>query len=540
MSDNPMRILLIEDNPGDARLIQEMLNEAKSAPFILEWRDRLSSGLQKLAEDGADVILLDLGLSDSQGLDTYSKAQSQFPGVPIVVLSGLHDESVAVKAVSEGAQDYLVKGQIDGKLTARSMMYAIERKRSEMAIKKLRHQIELILNSAGEGIFGLDLNGNYTFVNPAAGKMLGYEAGYLSGKHSHSFIHHSKIDGSPYPEFESPICATYRDGSIHHAEELFWRMDGTSFPVEMTSTPIRENNEIVGAVVTFRDITERKRAVEQLRSAHDKLETRVAERTAELIKVNKALDAEIAERKLFEERQTHLIKELESINRELDDFAHIISHDLKAPLRAIKSLSDWVMQDHADAIGEYGKEKMVLLNSRIDHLRDLIDSILEYSRIGRLVKDVAEVDLSSLVDKVIASLLCPKNIRITVDNQLPVVTCDMVRIGQVFQNLVDNAVKHMDKHEGEIRIGCVGDGKQWTFSVADNGPGIERKHYKRIFQLFQSLHGDEKKGMGAGLAITKKIVEMHGGRIWVDSKVGRGSTFFFSLPGPAVSKGMDK
>ena len=183
-----------------------------------------------------------------------------------------------------------------------------------------------------------------------------------------------------------------------------------------------------------------------------------------------------------------------------------------------------------DAIGEYGKEKMVLLNSRIDHLRDLIDSILEYSRIGRLVKDVAEVDLSSLVDKVIASLLCPKNIRITVDNQLPVVTCDMVRIGQVFQNLVDNAVKHMDKHEGEIRIGCVGDGKQWTFSVADNGPGIERKHYERIFQLFQSLHGDEKKGMGAGLAITKKIVEMHGGRIWVESEVGRGSTFFFTLP----------
>ena len=270
------------------------------------------------------------------------------------------------------------------------------------------------------------------------------------------------------------------------------------------------------------------------------METRVVERTAELIKVNEALDAEIAERKLFEERQTHLIKELESTNRELDDFAHIVSHDLKAPLRAIKSLSDWVLQDHADAIGEYGKEKMLLLNSRIDHLRDLIDGILDYSRVGRLVKDVAEVDLGSLVEKVIASLLCPKNICITIDNRLPVVTCDIVRIGQVFQNLVDNAVKHMDKQEGEIRIGCEGDDKQWTFSVADNGPGIEKKHYERIFQLFQSLHGDEKKGMGAGLAIAKKIVEMHGGRIWVDSEVGRGSTFFFTLPRRAASKGRDK
>ena len=139
-----------------------------------------------------------------------------------------------------GAQDYLVKGQIEGKLLARSMMYAIERKRSEIAVEKLRHQIELILNSAGEGIFGLDLNGNHTFVNPAAEKMLGCEAGYLNGKHSHSFIHHSKIDGSPYPEAECPIYATYRDGTIHYAEELFWRMDGTSFPVAMTSTPIRE------------------------------------------------------------------------------------------------------------------------------------------------------------------------------------------------------------------------------------------------------------------------------------------------------------
>ena len=137
-----MRILLIEDNPGDARLIQEMLNEAKRAPFKLEWRDKLSSGLQKLAENGVDVVLLDLGLPDSQGLDTYAKTQSQFPGVPIVVLSGLHDESVAVNAVRAGAQDYLVKGQIDSKLLPRSIRYAIERKNAEERLQEAYASLE--------------------------------------------------------------------------------------------------------------------------------------------------------------------------------------------------------------------------------------------------------------------------------------------------------------------------------------------------------------------------------------------------------------
>lgn len=130
-NNNTIRILLIEDNPGDARLIREMLTDAESVPFILEWCGRLDAGLQKLTEDGADVVLLDLDLPDSRGLDTYADLHYRFSGVPIVVLSGLPDESLAVKAVSDGAQDYLVKGQIDGKLLARSIRYAIERKKSE-------------------------------------------------------------------------------------------------------------------------------------------------------------------------------------------------------------------------------------------------------------------------------------------------------------------------------------------------------------------------------------------------------------------------
>jgi light-regulated signal transduction histidine kinase (bacteriophytochrome) len=133
---------LIEDNPGDARLIKEMLTEAKSAPFQLEWHDQLNAGLQRLTENGADIVLLDLGLPDSQGLDTYAAVHAQFPRLPIVVLSGLHDESMALKAVRDGAQDYLVKGQIDGKLMARSISYAIERKNAEEALREAHDNLE--------------------------------------------------------------------------------------------------------------------------------------------------------------------------------------------------------------------------------------------------------------------------------------------------------------------------------------------------------------------------------------------------------------
>jgi signal transduction histidine kinase len=141
MNNKPIKIVLIEDNPGDALLIKEMLTEAKSAPFLLEWRDRLNAGLQWLTENGADVVLLDLGLPDSQGFDTYAKIYAQFPEVPIVVLSGLHDESVAVGAVRDGAQDYLIKGQIDGKLLFRSMRYAIERKQTSTALQQSHEQL---------------------------------------------------------------------------------------------------------------------------------------------------------------------------------------------------------------------------------------------------------------------------------------------------------------------------------------------------------------------------------------------------------------
>jgi anti-anti-sigma factor len=142
MNDHPIKVLLVEDNPGDARLLREMLAEVGGISFELEYADQLSSGLERLAVEGIDLILLDLSLPDSQGLDTFARANAQAPQVPIIVLSGLDDEVLAVKAVREGAQDYLVKGLVDSNLLARAIRYAIERKKAEEALRKARDELE--------------------------------------------------------------------------------------------------------------------------------------------------------------------------------------------------------------------------------------------------------------------------------------------------------------------------------------------------------------------------------------------------------------
>ena len=241
-------------------------------------------------------------------------------------------------------------------------------------------------------------------------------------------------------------------------------------------------------------------------------------------------------------QRDRLLREIEGANEELKNFAYVVSHDLKAPLRAISSLADWLSTDYADKFDEPGKEQMRLLISRVRRMDGLIDGILLYSRVGRVKETKVAVDLGQLVPEVIDSLAPPANITITIENSLPTLITEPTRIQQVFQNLLSNAIRYMDKPEGKIRIACSIDESHWKFSVTDNGPGINQQHFDKIFQLFQTLAPrDRVESTGVGLALVKKIVEMYGGRVWVESTVGEGSTFFFTLPRtsttPISSKG---
>ncbi len=239
----------------------------------------------------------------------------------------------------------------------------------------------------------------------------------------------------------------------------------------------------------------------------------------------------ITERRRLEAEKERMIHELESTNEELKNFAYVVSHDLKAPLRAIGSLADWIAADQQDRLDAEGQEHLRLLIQRVWRMDALIDGVLRYSRTGRIHEAVVAVDVNELVHEVVDSLALPAHIAVTVASGLPTIQVEKTAIQQVLQNLIANAIRYLDKPQGRIEIGCADQGKNWCFSISDNGPGIETRHFERIFQLFQTLNPrDRVESTGVGLAIVKKITEQCGGRVWLESIPGQGCTFFFTLP----------
>ena len=178
-----------------------------------------------------------------------------------------------------------------------------------------------------------------------------------------------------------------------------------------------------------------------------------------------------------------------------------------------------------------GVSSPISVNNLVDKMYNLIDGILQYSRVGRIEEDKKVVDLNQVIKELVDMLHPPENIEIKIDKELPVIKCEETRIRQVLQNLISNAIKYMDKPKGEIKVGCISENDCWKFYVSDNGRGIEEKYRERIFQIFQTLQPkDENESVGAGLSVVQKIVEVYGGKIWLDSTVGEGTTFFFTLP----------
>tara|TARA_R110001583_G_scaffold44966_2_gene142206 strand:+ start:17774 stop:21358 length:3585 start_codon:yes stop_codon:yes gene_type:complete len=233
----------------------------------------------------------------------------------------------------------------------------------------------------------------------------------------------------------------------------------------------------------------------------------------------------------LEETVKQRTAQLEHSNSELRDFAQIVSHDLKAPLRAISQLSFWISQDYADKIDEAGQIQLKLLISRVQRLDNLIEGILQYSRAGRVREKEVKINCNEVVTKTVQLLNPPSTIKIVIENKLPNYIGDHTRFGQLFQNLIHNAIKSINKPAGLIKIGCVEKDGFLEFYVADNGIGIEEKYFERIFTIFQRLESrDEQEGTGVGLSLVKRIVQIYGGDIWVKSKVGKGTTFFFRVP----------
>lgn len=226
------------------------------------------------------------------------------------------------------------------------------------------------------------------------------------------------------------------------------------------------------------------------------------------------------------------VRQLSKVNRELKEFAYIAAHDLKSPVRAIGSLTGMISEDCKDILDDNSKQKLDLIARRTERMDEFINGILKYAAVGHSFIQKEKVDIDNIVADVIEQVgAVVENIEITVRNKLPVVIAQKTHIVQIFQNLIDNAVRYMDKPNGRIIIDCIEQENFFQFSIADNGPGIEEKYFDKIFQIFQTLtRRDESEATGIGLSIVKKIVELDDGKIWVESKMGEGSIFYFTLP----------
>ena len=364
MVNKHVKVLLVEDNPGDARLIQEMLSEADGARFDVSCADRLSTGLELLAAEKVDVVLLDLGLPDSTGLESFTHVYEHTPEIPIVVLTGLDDEALAVKAVREGAQDYLVKGHVDCGILERAIRYALERKQAE-------------------------------------------------------------------------------------------------------------------------------------------------------------------------EERVGILKKLEAKNRELDNFAHKVSHDLRSPLFSIQGYTTLARE----ALERGTLEKLAYNLERIEHaalkMDRFLNETLRLARVGKTINQPEDVSFGAIIQEVLeeaAVQLQSKKVTISVAEDFPTVHVDRMSIREVLLNLVENSIKFLgEQPHPEIDIGYRVDGDETVFFVQDNGIGIDPSQHEKVFELFYRL--DKKgNGAGAGLAIVKRIIEVHGGRIWIESQTGHGCTIYFTLP----------
>jgi len=378
-------------------------------------------------------------------------------------------------------------------VTEEELIYAIarditERKRAEEMLQRLA----AIVDSSDDAIVGKTLDGQITSWNRGAEQLYGYSVEEAVGRPISLIIPPDRSEEMP-----AILGNIARGEGVHHFESRRLRKDGQVLDVSLTVSPVRDSRgRITGASTIARDITERKRAEEAL-----------AQKTLEL----------------------------EHSNAELEDFTHVVSHDLKEPLRGIEAFSGFLAEDYADKLDEDGRKYLTILQDSAVRMRDLIDDLLQLSKLGRIKPQYVASSLSSLLRGVAATMqfsLREKGVDLRVQKDLPTFVCDSVRIEQVFENLISNAVKYNDKPTPVVEVNCSEGPDEYIFSVSDNGPGIDPKYHEKIFRIFQRLVlREDHEGTGVGLTICKKIVEGHGGRIWVESDgSGHGSAFSFSIP----------
>ena len=386
-------------------------------------------------------------------------------------------------------------------LTGRKSLVDAQVKRQSYDLQRSETRFRLVFEASPSGMIMIDQQGNMILVNRHAETIFGYESGTLIGQTIECLV--PERFRAQHPSNRDSFFNQPRARPMGTNQKLFGlRKDGSEFPIEIGLNPLTtEDGAFVLASVV--DITARKKEEETLYK---------------------------------------YMNDLHHSNQDLNDFAYIASHDLKEPLRGIHNYSKILLEDYGSQLDEEAKAKCDTLTKLSKRMEELIDSLLHFSRLGQTELVIAQMDLNQVVQDVLATLeirLKECGVAVKIPRRLPTVTCDKARIGEIFRNLITNSMKYNDKSEKWIEIGFFHVGEDdgadqeepSVFYVRDNGIGIREKHLGLVFRIFKRLNGRDKfgGGTGVGLTMTKKMVERHGGHMWVESIFGEGTTFYFTL-----------
>jgi two-component system cell cycle sensor histidine kinase/response regulator CckA len=492
------RLLLVEDNPGDARLLREMFKEQGSHNTEVTHVESVTEAEKHLAGREFDIILLDLGLPDAEGLGAVRRARAAAPRVPLVVLTGLDDESLAVQALQEGAQDYLVKGQIESRGLLRALRYAVERKNMEEALFLEKERLRLqsaALEATADGVMITERDGSITWVNPAFSRITGFSAKEATGRKP-SILRSGKHDDLFYDEMWKTILA----GQVWDGELTNMRKDGQLYLEAQTITPVRDaRGEISHFVAVKRDVSNRRRFEEELRQS----------------------------------------QKMEAVGR----LAGGVAHDFNNILGVIMGYGE-IVKRRMDAADPLQGKVAEILKAAVS-AADLTRQLLAFSRKQILQPRVLDLNLVVAdMDKMLRRLIGEDiELKTSLREPLGSVRADPGQIEQVLMNLVVNARDAMPG-AGSLLIETAAvdldassltlhpgarPGPHVLLAVSDTGEGMDKETVSRIFEPFFTTKA-LGKGTGLGLSTVYGIVEQSGGHVDVYSEKGLGTTFKVYLP----------
>lgn len=366
----------------------------------------------------------------------------------------------------------------------------------EMEIKGLldeqRRELNTIVENSPLGI-ALTVDGKIVKVNPTFTELLGYKENELLNTTPEDFT--IAYDEEECHDYIDALNSSGKD-NISLTKKYLRKDNSTLFAKTNISAVRDEHGEIKFQVVVIEDITK------EIELQHQKEE---------------------------------LLSELEASNKNLQEYAHIVSHDLKSPLRSISALASWIKEDYHDVLDEAGQEQLNLMQEKVASMDKLIQGILEYSTANSSQLQKSEVDLNEVIAIIKETIYIPEHVSVEIPVELPTIYADRTKMQQVFQNIIGNAVVHIEREIGLVEVLYNDTGEHYQFTIKDNGVGIPEEYHKKIFQIFQSV-GNKERSTGIGLSIVKKITDRYEGDVWVDSEVGVGTEFHFTFKKSIVNK----